>query len=119
MFEPLWNRNFIDHVQITPAEDIGIGTRAGYYDHAGALRDLVQNHMLQLLCLLCMEPPVNFSADEVRDEKVKVLHAIPQPDPDHVDEMALRAQYAAGSVGGEDARGYLEEDDVPADSSTP
>ncbi|MEY2443063.1 MAG: glucose-6-phosphate 1-dehydrogenase, partial [bacterium] len=75
MFEPLWNRNYIDHVQITASEDIGIGTRAGYYDHAGALRDLVQNHMLQLLTLLCMEPPVDFSADEVRDEKVKVLRA--------------------------------------------
>ena len=79
MFEPLWNRNYIDNVQITAAEDIGIGSRAGYYDHAGALRDLVQNHMLQLLTLLCMEPPVAFSADEVRDEKVKVLHAIRAP----------------------------------------
>ena len=66
MFEPIWNRNYIDHIQITGAEDIGIGTRAGYYDQAGALRDLVQNHMLQLLTLLCMEPPVNFTADEVR-----------------------------------------------------
>ncbi|MEA2265344.1 MAG: glucose-6-phosphate 1-dehydrogenase, partial [Solirubrobacteraceae bacterium] len=80
LFEPLWNRNYIDHVQITAAEDIGIGTRAGYYDNAGALRDLVQNHMLQLLTLLCMEPPVVFSADEVRDEKVKVLHAIKTPE---------------------------------------
>ncbi|MDX6679855.1 MAG: glucose-6-phosphate 1-dehydrogenase, partial [Solirubrobacteraceae bacterium] len=79
MFEPLWNRNYIDHVQITASEDIGIGSRAGYYDHAGALRDLVQNHMLQLLTLLCMEPPVDFSADEVRDEKVKVLRAIHPP----------------------------------------
>ncbi len=76
MFEPLWNRNYIDNVQITASEDIGIGTRAGYYDTAGALRDLVQNHMLQLLSLLCMEPPVAFEADAVRDEKVKVLRAI-------------------------------------------
>ena len=79
MFEPLWNRNYIDHVEITAAEDVGIGSRAGYYDSAGALRDLVQNHMLQLLCLLCMEPPVTFTADEVRDEKVKVLRAIRAP----------------------------------------
>ncbi len=76
MFEPLWNRNYIDSVQITAAEDIGIGTRAGYYDQSGALRDLIQNHMLQLLCHVAMEPPVSFTAEEVRNEKVKVLHAI-------------------------------------------
>jgi glucose-6-phosphate 1-dehydrogenase len=116
MFEPLWNRNFIDYVQITAAEDIGIGTRAGYYDTSGALRDLVQNHMLQLLTLLCMEPPVSFEADEVRDEKVKVLHAIRPPEPDDVPGMAVRAQYSAGVSGGEQVRGYLEEDDVPPDS---
>jgi glucose-6-phosphate 1-dehydrogenase len=118
MFEPIWNRNFIDYVQITAAEDIGIGTRAGYYDESGALRDLVQNHMLQLLTLLCMEPPVTFSADDVRDEKVKVLHAIDAPDPDRVDEMAVRAQYSAGMVGGERVPGYLEEEGVPEDSAT-
>ena len=118
LFEPIWNRNFIDYVQITASEDIGIGSRAGYYDTSGALRDLVQNHMLQLLCLLCMEPPVNFSPDEVRDEKVKVLHAIHPPEPDEVPDMAVRAQYAAGMSGGEQATGYLEEDDVPDDSST-
>ena len=118
LFEPVWNRNYIDNVQITVAEDIGIGTRAGYYDSAGALRDLVQNHMLQLLCHVAMEPPVEFSADEVRNEKVKVLHAIRAPTADEVDAMAVRAQYAAGTVGGEDAGGYLEEDGVPADSNT-
>ncbi len=118
MFEPLWNRNYIDYVQITAAEDIGVGTRAGYYDSSGALRDLVQNHMLQLLALLCMEPPVNFSADEVRDEKVKVLHAIDAPDPQRVDEITVRGQYSAGMAGGEDSRAYVEEDGVPEGSRT-
>jgi glucose-6-phosphate 1-dehydrogenase len=118
MFEPIWNRNFIDYVQITAAEDIGIGTRAGYYDESGALRDLVQNHMLQLLTLLCMEPPVSFSADEVRDEKVKVLHAIDPPTPEQVSEIAVRAQYGPGMVGGEQVKGYLEEEGVPEVSTT-
>ncbi|MDQ3850630.1 MAG: glucose-6-phosphate dehydrogenase [Actinomycetota bacterium] len=118
MFEPLWNRNYIDHVQITAAEDIGIGSRAGYYDSAGALRDLVQNHMLQLLTLLCMEPPVAFEADPVRDEKVKVLRAIGAPTVQSVPDMAVRAQYASGTVGGEDVPGYLDEEGVPEDSTT-
>jgi glucose-6-phosphate 1-dehydrogenase len=118
LFEPLWNRNYIDHVQITAAEDIGIGSRAGYYDSAGALRDLVQNHMLQLLCLLCMEPPVMFTANEVRDEKAKVLHAIKAPTVETVKDMAVRAQYTAGASGAEDAVGYLEEEGVPAGSHT-
>jgi glucose-6-phosphate 1-dehydrogenase len=114
MFEPIWNRNFIDYVQITAAEDLGIGRRAGYYDSAGALRDLVQNHMLQLLSLLCMEPPVTFTANEVRDEKVKVLHAISPPRPDEV----VRAQYTAGMAEGKEVVGYLAEEGVPADSRT-
>jgi glucose-6-phosphate 1-dehydrogenase len=118
MFEPLWNRNYIDNVQITAAEDIGIGSRAGYYDSAGALRDLVQNHMLQLLCLLAMEPPVDFSADPVRDEKVKVLRAIDAPAPEAVPELAVRAQYGAGVVGGESVPGYTQEEGVPEDSNT-
>ena len=118
MFEPLWNRNYIDHVQITASEDIGIGSRAGYYDSAGALRDLVQNHMLQLLSLLCMEPPVAFEADPVRDEKVKVLRAISAPTPVDIPEMAVRGQYAAGIVAGEEVPGYLDEAGVPEDSTT-
>jgi glucose-6-phosphate 1-dehydrogenase len=118
MFEPIWNRNYIDYVQITAAEDIGIGTRAGYYDESGALRDLVQNHMLQLLTLLCMEPPVTFSADDVRDEKVKVLHAIDPPSPENVDELAVRAQYAPGMAEGREVPGYLDEEGVPEDSTT-
>jgi glucose-6-phosphate 1-dehydrogenase len=118
MFEPLWNRNFIDSVQITAAEDIGIGSRADYYDHAGALRDLIQNHMLQLLCHVAMEPPVNFAAEEVRNEKVKVLQAIPSPTPAQIANMAVRAQYGPGHAGGEDVPGYLEEEGVPSDSTT-
>ncbi|HEX8084828.1 MAG TPA: glucose-6-phosphate dehydrogenase [Solirubrobacteraceae bacterium] len=118
LFEPVWNRNYIDNVQITASEDIGIGTRAGYYDQSGALRDLVQNHMLQLLTLLAMEPPVRFAADQVRDEKVKVLRAIPPPDPDRIEAFAVRAQYAAGTVAGEDVPAYLQEPDVPDDSKT-
>src|SRR5215217_39670 len=114
MFEPIWNRNFIDYVQITAAEDIGIGRRAGYYDSAGALRDLVQNHMLQLLSLLCMEPPVTFDADEVRDEKVKVLHAVAAPAEDQV----VRARFTAGMAEGKEAVGYLDEEGVPDDSAT-
>jgi glucose-6-phosphate 1-dehydrogenase len=114
MFEPIWNRNYIDYVQITAAEDIGIGRRAEYYDETGALRDLVQNHMLQLLSLLCMEPPVTFAADEVRDEKVKVLHAVAPPAEDEV----IRAQYTAGMAEGKEVTSYLDEEGVPDDSKT-
>jgi glucose-6-phosphate 1-dehydrogenase len=114
MFEPIWNRNYIDHIQITGAEDIGIGSRAGYYDQAGALRDLVQNHMLQLVALTCMEPPASFEANKVRDEKVKVLTAITPPDP----ADTVRSRYTGGAVAGEDAAGYLEEEGVREDSRT-
>ncbi len=118
MFEPVWNRNYIDSVQITAAEDIGIGTRAEYYDGSGALRDLVQNHMLQLLTLLCMEPPSAFTADKLRDEKVKVAQAIRAPAEEEVPGMSVRAQYGPGVSGGEVCPGYLEEDGVPGTSTT-
>jgi glucose-6-phosphate 1-dehydrogenase len=118
MFEPFWNRNYIDSVQITAAEDVGIGTRADYYDKAGALRDLIQNHMLQLLCHVAMEPPVKFTAEEVRNEKVKVLDSVPEPTGEQVPEIAVRAQYGPGHAGGEDVPGYLEEEGVPPDSTT-
>ncbi|MCW3067208.1 MAG: zwf [Solirubrobacterales bacterium] len=118
MFEPVWNRNYIDNVQITAAEDIGIEGRSEYYDNAGALRDLVQNHMLQLLCLLCMEPPAAFDADKVRDEKVKVVESVRPPTEDEVASMAVRGQYGPGTIAGEPVPGYREEPGIPPDSKT-
>jgi glucose-6-phosphate 1-dehydrogenase len=118
IFEPLWNRSYIDNVQITAAEDIGIGTRAEYYDHSGALRDIVQNHLLQLLTILSMEPPVSFSADEVRNEKVKVLHAIRPPAVEEVPGRVVRAQYGPGMAEGKEVPAYLDEQGVAPGSHT-
>ncbi|MHB1289007.1 glucose-6-phosphate dehydrogenase [Georgenia sp.] len=116
LFEPIWNANYVDHVQITMAEDIGIGTRAGYYDVIGAARDVVQNHLLQLLALTAMEEPVSFEPDALRTEKEKVLSAVKLPED--LAAHSARGQYAAGWQGGEKVFGYLDEKGIPADSVT-
>ena len=118
IFEPLWNQHYVDHVQITVAEDIGVGTRGAFYEEAGALRDIVQNHVMQVLCLTAMEPPVTFDAESVREEKVKVLKAVRPIPEDEVDRQAVRGQYEQGWVFGEEVRGYREEEDVAPDSLT-
>lgn len=118
IYEPLWNRNFIDHVQITVAESIGIGDRASYYEGAGAIRDMVQNHLMQLLSLTAMEAPVSLSADAVRSEKVKVLRAVHPLCPEDVAENTVRAQYVAGYVDGKAVPGYRQEADVADNSLT-
>jgi glucose-6-phosphate 1-dehydrogenase len=118
MFEPIWNRNYVDYVEITAAESVGVGSRAGYYEEAGALRDMVANHLLQLLTLTAMEPPVAFDADNVREEKVQVLRSTRRLKPEQVAERTVRAQYGPGEIDGEKVKGYKEEEGVKAGSQT-
>ncbi|HZP14613.1 MAG TPA: glucose-6-phosphate dehydrogenase, partial [Nocardioides sp.] len=116
IFEPLWNARWIDHVQITVSEQLGVGSRGGYYDTSGAMRDMIQNHLLQILCLVAMEPPASVAGEAVRDEKLKVLQALAPLGPADVDEAVVFGQYGAGTVDGEPVSGYVEE--LQAEAST-
>jgi glucose-6-phosphate 1-dehydrogenase len=119
IFEYLWNRRYIDNIQITVAEDLGIENRASFYEQAGVIRDIVQNHILQLVALVAMEPPIGFTADFIRDERVKVFRSIQPLEPEDIGRFTVRGQYSAGRVRGKDVPGYREEGGVAADSSTP
>lgn len=118
IFEPLWNQKYIDHVQILVAETLGIGTRAEYYEEAGALRDMVQNHIMQILCLIGMEPPAAYDSEAIHDEKAKVLRAIPLFKPEQVKDCTVRGQYTAGVVDGQPQVGYKQEPGVTPNSTT-
>ena len=118
IFEPIWNRRYIDHVQITNAEALGVEGRGGYYDTSGVLRDMIQNHVFQVTSLVAMEPPINLSANGVRDEKIKVMHAVHPVPIDQLDLYAVRGQYGPGSVAGKEVPGYRQEADVNPESNT-
>ena len=117
IFEPIWNRRYIDHLTITVAEKIGVGHRAGYYERAGALRDMVQNHLLQLMCLVAMEPPVAYDADDIRNKKLDVLRACRSIPVDQVSAFAVRGQYASGWIEGQQTAGYRDEPGIAPDSN--
>src|SRR5712692_2746243 len=120
IFEPVWNRRYVDHVEITAGEELGIEARGKYYEEAGILRDMIQNHVLQLVCLSAMEPPVAFDADAVRDEKIKVLRAVEVFEtPEQVQKNVVLGQYTAGSIAGADVNGYQQEKEVAQGSRTP
>ena len=118
LFEPIWSRRYVDYVTITVAEDLGIGHRGGYYDKAGAFRDMIQNHLMQLLCLVAMEPMVSFDADEIRNKKADVLHAIRPIPYNAVNQYVVRGQYDKGRIGKENVAGYRQEEGVSKDSDT-
>jgi glucose-6-phosphate 1-dehydrogenase len=118
LFEPVWRREHISNIQITIAEDIGVERRAAFYDKTGALRDMMQNHAVQLLCALAMEPPINSHADAIRDEKLKVLRSLKRWTPETLDQHVVRGQYTAGNVNGQAVRAYREEPGVAPDSRT-
>lgn len=118
LFEPLWNRNYIEHIQISVTEQLGVGDRGGYYEGAGALRDMIQNHLLQLLCLVGMEAPISFDADEIRDRKVEVLRAMRPFKPEEISANAVRGQYSKGWVEGKEVPGYRHETGVDPHSNT-
>ncbi|MCS5420219.1 MULTISPECIES: glucose-6-phosphate dehydrogenase [Psychrilyobacter] len=118
IFEPLWNRSFIDHIQITAAENIGIESRGNFYEKAGVLKDIIQNHMMQLIALVAMEPPANFEADCIRDEKVKIFKSISNMTDEYMSENLVLGQYGTGKINGENVAGYRDEKNVNSDSNT-
>ena len=118
IFEPIWNRRYIDHVTVTVAEDIGVGHRAGYYEHAGALRDMIQNHLFQIMCLVAMEPPVDYDADDIRNKKLDVLRACRPIPADNINAYAVRGQYGSGWMQGEHVNAYRDEPGIDAKSNT-
>ncbi|WP_312769094.1 glucose-6-phosphate dehydrogenase [Epilithonimonas sp.] len=118
IFEPLWNHRHIESVQITVAEEVGVETRASFYEQTGALRDMIQNHLLQILCMVSMEPPVSLEASEIRNRKVDVLKSIRRISPDKVDHYAVRGQYGKGTINGVAAKGYRQEEGIAPDSNT-